>query len=34
MAIFNKDEVEGKWDQTKGTVKEKVGDSRRKTETD
>ena len=26
MAIFNDDEVKGKWDKTKGTVKEKVGD--------
>jgi uncharacterized protein YjbJ (UPF0337 family) len=26
MAIFNKDEAEGKWEQTKGTVKDKVGE--------
>jgi uncharacterized protein YjbJ (UPF0337 family) len=26
MAIFNDDEVEGKWDKAKGTVKEKVGE--------
>lgn len=26
MAIFNKDEVKGKWEQTKGTVKDKVGE--------
>ncbi len=25
MSIPNKDEVEGKWEQVKGTVKEKVG---------
>ena len=27
MAIFNDDEVEGKWDKTKGAVKEKVGEA-------
>lgn len=26
MAIFNKDEVEGKFEQAKGTVKDKVGE--------
>ncbi len=26
MAIFNKDEAEGKWEQVKGTVKDKVGE--------
>ena len=26
MAIFNDDEVKGKWEQTKGTVKDKVGE--------
>lgn len=26
MAIFNNDEVEGKWEKTKGTVKDKVGE--------
>lgn len=26
MAIPNKDELEGKWEQVKGTVKEKVGE--------
>lgn len=26
MAIVNKDEVEGKWEQAKGTVKDKVGE--------
>ena len=26
MAIFNKDEAEGKWEQAKGTVKDKVGE--------
>ena len=26
MAIFNRDEAEGKWEQTKGTVKDKVGE--------
>jgi len=26
MALFNDDEVEGKWDKTKGTVKEKIGE--------
>ena len=26
MAIFNSDEAEGKWEQTKGTVKDKVGE--------
>lgn len=26
MSIPNKDEVEGKWEQVKGTVKEKVGE--------
>jgi uncharacterized protein YjbJ (UPF0337 family) len=26
MAIFNNDEVEGKWEQAKGTVKDKVGE--------
>ncbi|MGI8813258.1 MAG: CsbD family protein [Pyrinomonadaceae bacterium] len=26
MAIFNKDEAEGKYDQAKGTVKDKVGE--------
>ena len=27
MAIFNNDEVEGKWEQVKGTVKDKVGEA-------
>jgi uncharacterized protein YjbJ (UPF0337 family) len=27
MAIFNDDEVKGKWEQTKGTVKDKVGEA-------
>ena len=26
MAIFNSDEAEGKWEQAKGTVKDKVGE--------
>lgn len=26
MAIFNHDEAEGKWEQAKGTVKDKVGE--------
>ena len=26
MSIPNKDEAEGKWEQVKGTVKEKVGE--------
>lgn len=26
MSVPNKDEVEGKWEQTKGTVKDKVGE--------
>ena len=26
MAIINKDEVKGKWEQTKGAVKDKVGE--------
>jgi uncharacterized protein YjbJ (UPF0337 family) len=26
MAIFNDDEVKGKWEQAKGTVKDKVGE--------
>ena len=26
MAIFNRDEAEGKWEQAKGTVKDKVGE--------
>jgi len=26
MAIFNDDEAKGKWEQTKGTVKDKVGE--------
>jgi len=26
MAIPNKDELEGKWEQVKGTVKDKVGE--------
>jgi uncharacterized protein YjbJ (UPF0337 family) len=26
MAIFNKDEAKGKWEQTKGTVKDKAGE--------
>ena len=26
MSIFNKDEAEGKWEQAKGTVKDKVGE--------
>jgi uncharacterized protein YjbJ (UPF0337 family) len=26
MSITNKDEVEGKWEQVKGTVKEKYGE--------
>lgn len=26
MAMINKDEVKGKWEQTKGTVKDKVGE--------
>ena len=26
MAIFNNDEAEGKWEQAKGTVKDKVGE--------
>jgi uncharacterized protein YjbJ (UPF0337 family) len=29
MAIFNNDEVKGKWEQAKGTVKDKVGRSDR-----
>lgn len=27
MAIFNRDEAEGKWEQAKGTVKDKVGEA-------
>lgn len=27
MAIPNKDEVDGKWEQIKGTVKDKVGEA-------
>lgn len=27
MSIPNKDEAEGKWEQVKGTVKEKVGEA-------
>ena len=27
MAIFNNDEVKGKWEQAKGTVKDKVGEA-------
>lgn len=27
MAIPNKDELEGKWEQVKGTVKDKVGEA-------
>jgi uncharacterized protein YjbJ (UPF0337 family) len=27
MSIPNKDEVKGKWEQTKGTVKDKVGEA-------
>lgn len=27
MSITNKDEVEGKWEQVKGTVKEKYGEA-------
>ena len=26
MAIFNNDEVKGKWEQAKGSVKDKVGE--------
>ena len=26
MAIFNNDEVKGKWEQTKGAVKDKAGE--------
>ena len=26
MAIINNDEVKGKWEQAKGTVKDKVGE--------
>ncbi len=26
MAIFNNDEVKGKWEQAKGTVKDKLGE--------
>ena len=26
MSLLNKDEVEGKWEQVKGTVKDKVGE--------
>ncbi len=26
MAIFNNDEAEGKWEQVKGTVKDKAGE--------
>jgi len=26
MAIFNNDEVKGKWEQVKGTVKDKLGE--------
>jgi uncharacterized protein YjbJ (UPF0337 family) len=26
MAIFNKDEAKGKWEKTKGTVKDKAGE--------
>ncbi|MDI1241201.1 MAG: CsbD family protein [bacterium] len=27
MAIFNNDEVKGKWEQAKGTVKDKFGEA-------
>jgi uncharacterized protein YjbJ (UPF0337 family) len=27
MAVINKDEVKGKWEQAKGTVKDKVGEA-------
>ena len=27
MSVPNKDEVEGKWEQVKGTVKDKVGEA-------
>jgi uncharacterized protein YjbJ (UPF0337 family) len=27
MSIINRDEAEGKWEQVKGTVKEKVGET-------
>lgn len=27
MSIPNKDEIEGKWEQVKGTVKEKIGEA-------
>ncbi len=27
MSTLNKDEVEGKWEQAKGTVKDKVGEA-------
>lgn len=27
MAIVNKDEVKGKWEQAKGTIKDKVGEA-------
>jgi uncharacterized protein YjbJ (UPF0337 family) len=27
MAIFNNDEVKGKWEKAKGTVKDKVGEA-------
>ncbi len=27
MAIFNNDEVKGKWEQAKGAVKDKVGEA-------
>ena len=30
MSIPNKDEVEGKWEQVKGTVKDKVGEANRR----
>ncbi|MCC6327694.1 MAG: CsbD family protein [Acidobacteria bacterium] len=26
MSIFNRDEAEGKWEKTKGTVKDKAGE--------
>ena len=27
MALVNKDEVKGKWEQAKGTIKDKVGEA-------
>ena len=27
MSIINRDEAEGKWEQVKGTIKEKVGET-------